>query len=97
MSYTPDWAQEALKAEGQLMRLALTSRDCAALMPGGGLDANARVKALEAELAHLDTDMAETEAQHRLYTLLQERTRHAPASWYAAKPALMSNVLSVRD
>jgi hypothetical protein len=70
-------AQEALRAEGQLMRLALTSRDCAALMPGGGLDTNERVKALEAELARLDTDMAETEAQHRLYTLLQERTRQA--------------------
>lgn len=57
------------------MRLALTSRDCAVLMPGAALDSNERLKALEAELAALDNDMAEAEAQHRLYTLLEERTR----------------------
>lgn len=71
--------QEALKAEGQLVRLALTSRDCAALMPGGGLDAQARIQALEAKLAALETDVAEAEAQHRLYTLLEERTRQGVA------------------
>ncbi|CAL8470112.1 g9654 [Coccomyxa elongata] len=58
--------EEALKAEGQLVRLALTSRDCAAMMPSGGLDTNERVRALEAELARLETENAETEAQHRL-------------------------------
>ncbi len=62
------------------MRLALTSRDCAAMMPSSGLDTNERVRALEAEVARLETENAETEAQHRLYTLLQERTRHDTCS-----------------
>ncbi len=58
------------------MRLALTSRDCAALMPDGGPDAQARVKALESELATMESELAEADAQHRLYSLLKERTRY---------------------
>lgn len=81
--------QEASSAEGQLVRLALTSRDCAALMPDGGPDAQARIKALEAELASLDSDVAEADAQHRLYSLLEERTRHALVA------AVLCEVMSV--
>lgn len=71
------YQQEASAAEGQLVRLALTSRDCAALMPDGGPDAQARIKALKSELAAMESELAEADAQHRLYSLLEERTRHA--------------------
>ncbi|CAL5218617.1 g317 [Coccomyxa viridis] len=67
--------QEASKAEGQLVRLALTSRDCAALMPDGGPNAQARIGSLEAELHGMESELAEADAQHRLYSLLEERTR----------------------
>ena len=69
--------QEASRAEGQLIRLALTSRDCAALMPDGGPDAQARIRSLEAELRSMEGELAEADAQHRLYSLLEERTRQA--------------------
>ena len=71
------YQQEASAAEGQLVRLVLTSRDCAALMPDGGPDAQACIKALESELAAMESELAEADAQHRLYSLLEERTRHA--------------------
>lgn len=67
--------QEASNAEGQLVRLALTSRYCAALMPDGGPDAQARIHLLEAELHSMESELAEADAQHRLYNLLEERTR----------------------
>lgn len=59
------------------MRLALTSRDCAALMPDGGPDAHARIRVLKSELTAMESELAEADAQHRLYSLLEERTRHA--------------------
>lgn len=67
--------QEELRLEAELLRLELTSRDCAALMPGGGRDTDARIASLEATLAALDGERADAEAQHRLYSLLAERTR----------------------
>ena len=62
------------------MRLALTSKDCTALMPDGGPTAQARISALEGELSSLESELAEADAQHRLYTLLEERTKQAPTS-----------------
>ena len=73
-------SQEASKAEGQLVRLALTSRDCAALMPDGGPNAQARIGSLEAELHGMESKLAEADAQHRLYSLLEERTRQCSSS-----------------
>ncbi len=62
------------------MRLALTSRDCAALMPDGGPNAQARIGSLEAELHGMESELAEADAQHRLYSLLEERTRQCSSS-----------------
>ena len=47
-------------------------------MPGDAAGAAARGAALEAELAAGDREHADADAQHRLYTLLGERTRCAP-------------------
>lgn len=47
-------------------------------MPDGGPTAQARIHALEGELSSLDSELAEADAQHRLYTLLEERTKQAP-------------------
>jgi hypothetical protein len=76
-SYCKPVLQEELRLDAELLRLALTSRDCAALLPGGGRDTGARVAALERLLAELDAELADAEAQHRLYSLLAERTRCA--------------------
>lgn len=70
--------QEATLLEGELARLTTASRDCAALVPGDAAGAAARTGALEAELAAVDKELADADAQHRLYTLLGERTRCAP-------------------
>ena len=59
------WPQETSDAEGKLARLALTSKDCAALMPDGGPTAHARIHALEGELSSLESELAEADAQHR--------------------------------
>lgn len=69
--------QEATRLEGELARLTTASRDCAALVPGDAAGAAARTKELEAELAAVDKELADADAQHRLYTLLGERTRCA--------------------
>ena len=47
-------------------------------MPDGGPIAQARIHALEGELSSLDSELSEADAQHRLYTLLEERTKQAP-------------------
>ena len=67
--------QEATRLDAELGRLTTTSHDCAALLPADAADAAARTKELEAELAAVDGDLADADAQHRLYTLLGERTR----------------------
>ncbi|KAK9834194.1 hypothetical protein WJX81_007569 [Elliptochloris bilobata] len=66
---------DATRLDAELERLATTSRDCAALLPGDAAGAAVRTKALEAELAAVDRDLADADAQHRLYTLLGNRTR----------------------
>ena len=67
--------QEATRLDLELERLTTTSHDCAALLPADAAAASARVRELEAELATVDGDLADADAQHRLYTLLGERTR----------------------
>jgi len=79
-------AQEAAQLEGERARLATTSRDCAALVPGDAAGAAVRGAALESELAAVDRELADADAQHRLYTLLGERTRCVPPHGRHGRP-----------
>ena len=56
-------------------------------MPDGGPTAQARIHALESELGSLESELAEADAQHRLYTLLEERTKQAPTCTCAERSA----------
>ena len=65
--------------EAALKQMALTSADCAKLMPDGSPDEAARIAELEAHFKALEVEQASAEAKHRLYTLLHERTKCAGA------------------
>lgn len=69
--------QESRRFEHQIARLSLTSRDCAALMPGEQPAEQARIEHLQQEHKVLEEELVEAEAKNRLYTLLGERTRWA--------------------
>ena len=59
----------------RLEQLELTSQECAQLMPQSMAEAEARVAALEEELARVENDILEAEAKNELYKLLEVRTR----------------------
>lgn len=59
------------------------------LLPADAADAAARTKELEAELAAVDGDLADADAQHRLYTLLGERTRYGPRIPRRLRPSVV--------
>lgn len=67
--------QEVLLGEKEVQALILESRDCARLMPDGSPEAQARLSELKSEHELLATELAEAEANHRLYTLLEARTK----------------------
>ena len=67
--------QEVLKGEKAVQSLILESRDCACLIPDGSPEAQARLEELKVEHESLGTELAEAEANHRLYTLLEARTK----------------------
>ena len=67
--------QDTMRLEHMISRLEVTSRDCKTLMPDGQPDQQARNKGLRGEMQVLEEELVETEARHRLYQLLAERTR----------------------
>ena len=71
--------QDTMRLEHLIGRLDVTSRDCRTLMPDGQPDQQARIKGLQAEMRVLEEELVDTEARHRLYQLLAERTRWTPA------------------
>ena len=64
-----------MRLEHLIGKLNVTSRDCRTLMPDGQPDQQTRIKGLRGEMQVLDEELVETEARHRLYQLLAERTR----------------------
>lgn len=67
--------QEVLAKNKEVQRLILTSQDCTLLMPDGSPKSQARLAELKTEHEALDVELAEAEAKHRLYTLLEARTK----------------------
>ena len=67
--------QERIRLEGEKIRLEVTSRDCGLLVPDGGRRAAAGMKHLKGQLALLESEGTDADAQHRLYTLLLKRTQ----------------------
>ena len=66
--------QTRIRLEGEKIRLELTSRDCGLLIPDSGRRAAAGIKHLRGQLALLESEGTDADAQHRLYTLLLKRT-----------------------
>ncbi len=71
----PHLLQEVLVKEREVAKLILESQDCARLMPDGSPAAQARLGGLRADHESLNVELAEAEAKHRLYTLLEARTK----------------------
>ena len=76
-------AQEVLLKDAEVAKLVVTSRDCTKLMPDGSPQAKAKIAAIRTAHEQLETDLAEAEAKHRLYTLLEARTKYKPPRQYA--------------
>jgi hypothetical protein len=70
-----DPLQEVLLKEREVAKLILESQDCTRLMPNGSPVAQARLGGLKADHESLGVELAEAEAKHRLYTLLEARTK----------------------
>lgn len=68
--------QAVLLKEKDAARMALISRDCSRLMPDGSPEAAARLAELHAERAAVELERAEALAKHRLYELLEARTKY---------------------
>lgn len=69
--------QDVLAADKQVRELTLVSHECALLMPDGAPAEAARLAELADAHTALDRELAEAEAKHRLYTLLEARTKCA--------------------
>lgn len=65
-----------LLKQNEFAKLTLKDQDCARLMPDGCPQAQARLAELKAENEALNTESAEAGAKHRLYTLLEARTKY---------------------
>lgn len=72
--------QELLLKEKEVSKLVLESQDCTRLMPDGCPEQVARLSELRVEQAAIATESAEAGAKHRLYTLLEARTKYTAAS-----------------
>lgn len=68
--------QDLLLKEKEVAKLVLESQDCTRLMPDGCPEATARLSDLRAEQDAIATESAEAGAKHRLYTLLEARTKY---------------------
>ena len=96
--------QEAKVLEGKVEKYELAKRDCTLLMPDGQPANNAKIAELQTQQTALEAEMVEHEAKNRLYLLLAQRTRQAPAhahaGWQAAqkpRPACLSAAVWVAD
>ena len=69
------FCQELLLKEGEVARLVLECQDATRLMPDGCPEALARLSELKAVQEAINVESAEAGAKHRLYTLLEARTK----------------------
>lgn len=67
--------QELLLKEREVARLVLECQDATRLTPDGCPEAQSRLSELKAVQEAINVESAEAGAKHRLYTLLEARTK----------------------